>query len=708
MVAEAGSPYEFLGSGFAALGAAAEDTISALRDKERRLSGLLASEDYRRARLLADAWCAAFVWKKASGAPEAVTEDVLIRLHSDPRLVPETTQREIERLASQYRFLHWHLAFPDVFRLPRKGEKPGNEAAGWSGGFDVVLGNPPWEQTELEEKKWFASRRPDIAEAPNAHARKRLIRALQVEDPDLYAAWVGASRSADGERHLLRHSDRYPLCGQGRINSYAVFGETNRLILSPTGRIGCIVPTGIATDDTTKEFFQDLVESLALVSLYDFENAVGLFPGVGHGRYKFSLLTMIGAGSPLRAGAEFVFFAHHVEDLRDDWRRFTLTPEDIALLNPNTHTCPIFRSGRDAKLTCAIYRRVPVLIREGALEENAWGISFSQGLFNMASDSGLFKTQEQLDRESWQREGNSYCHGQDAYLPLYEAKMIHHFDHRFGDYADHPEGAQTTALPDVPAERLADPGYVVQPRYWVPAAEVSDRLEGKWDHGWLLGWRDICRATDERTVIASVIPRVGVGHTTPLMFPAHASPRALASLLANLCAFVLDYSARQKVGGTHLTYGYLNQLPVLPPATYAAPAPWTRDTTLESWLLPRVLELVYTAWDLAPFARDCGHDGSPFRWDEERRFHLRAELDAAFFHLYGISRDDAEYIMDTFLIVRRHDESRHGDYRTKRMILEVYDALKKAMETSESYRTMLDPPPADRGVAHGAASRGRL
>jgi hypothetical protein len=286
--------------------------------------------------------------------------------------------------------------------------------------------------------------------------------------------------------------------------------------------------------------------------------------------------------------------------------------------------------------------------------------------------------------------------------------MIHHFDHRFGDYADYPEGAQTTALPDVPAVRLIDPGYVVQPRYWVPAAEVSDRLEGKWDRGWLLGWRDICRATDERTVIASVIPRVGVGHTTPLMFPVHARPRAVACLLANLCAFVLDYSTRQKVGGTHLTYGYLNQLPILTPATYAAPGPWTRDTPLESWLLSRILELVYTAWDLASFARDCGHDGPPFRWDEERRFRLRCELDAAFFHLYGISRDDADFIMDTFRIVRRHDESRHGDYRTKRMILEVYDALKEAMGTSESYRTMLDPPPADHRVAHDAMSEGRL
>ena len=115
---------------------------------------------------------------------------------------------------------------------------------------------------------------------------------------------------------------------------------------------------------------------------------------------------------------------------------------------------------------------------------------------------------------------------------------------------------------------------------------------------------------------------------------------------------------------------------------------------------PRVLELTYTAWDLQPFAHDCGYDGPPFRWDEERRFLLRCELDAAYFHLYGIARDDVDYIMDTFPIVRRKDEAAHGEYRTKRVILEIYDEMAEAMRTGEPYRTRLDPPPADPRVAH--------
>jgi hypothetical protein len=175
----------------------------------------------------------------------------------------------------------------------------------------------------------------------------------------------------------------------------------------------------------------------------------------------------------------------------------------------------------------------------------------------------------------------------------------------------------------------------------------------------------------------------------------------------------------------------LKQLPVFIPATYAQPCAWSGGTqTLQDWLLPRVLELTYTAWDLESFAQDCGWSGPPFRWDEERRFQLRCELDAAFFHLYlpatadgqwqfldseplatrhsllaafPTPRDAVAYIMDTFPIVKRKDEEKfNGDYRTKRTILEIYDALAESMKAGKAYQTRLDPPPADRRCCHPA------
>jgi hypothetical protein len=149
----------------------------------------------------------------------------------------------------------------------------------------------------------------------------------------------------------------------------------------------------------------------------------------------------------------------------------------------------------------------------------------------------------------------------------------------------------------------------------------------------------------------------------------------------------------------------MKQLPVLPPAAYESEAPWSRGRPLRDWIRDRVLELTYTAWDLEPWAKDLGWDGPPFRWDESRRFLLRCELDAAFFHLYAIKRDDTAYILDTFPIVRRKDEATHGEYRTKRVILEIYDELQRAIETGNDYATRLDPPAADMRVAHPRTSR---
>jgi hypothetical protein len=754
-----------LASGIQDMEVLEDGSSEAIRLKQERYTRFGASDAFRQAKLLADAWCAAFVWKKAKDAPLPVVHDVFLRLARNPGAVPMETRQEIERLAGLYRFFHWHVAFPEVFRVDeRTGEVPEiSHPAGWKGGFDVVLGNPPWERIKLQEKEWFASCRPDIANAPNAAARRRKIEALREEDPPLFTAFMEDRRKAEGESHLVRSSGRYPLCGRGDVNTYALFAESKRLILGPVGRVGCIVPSGIATDDTTKFFFQDLMDSRSLVSLYDFENRDAIFPGV-HRSYKFSLLTLSGQDRPARTGAQFVFFAHNTEELKEPERRFTLSAEDIALLNPNTRTCPIFRSQKDAEITKAIYRRVPVLIQEGPPEVNPWGITFMR-MFDMANDSHLFRTREQLEAEGWHLEGNVFHRDGEKYLPLYEAKMVHHFDHRWASY----EGLETR---DVTLAEKQDPAALALPRYWVPEGEVDNCLLDKWKRSWLLGWRDICRSTDERTVISGIVPKSGCGDKFLLILPS--SYKTVSPIIeANLDSFALDYIARQKLGGVSLKYYTFKQLPILPPSTYqqstpclalpALPQPDSshacdlslaaesrkafrrisavpgsmgipsameasststarecrqdghapriespRESSLSpyslppdslslpslaSWLLPRVLELTYTAHDLAPFARDCGYDGPPFRWDEERRFLIRCELDAAYFHLYGISRDDADYILETFPIVKRKDEQRHGEFRTKRVILEIYDAMADSISTGNPYQTSLDPPP---------------
>lgn len=222
---------------------------------------------------------------------------------------------------------------------------------------------------------------------------------------------------------------------------------------------------------------------------------------------------------------------------------------------------------------------------------------------------------------------------------------------------------------------------------------------------WFLGWRDICRSTDERTVISGVVPRAGFGDTFLLLFPSSRFVSETLCLNGNLNSFVLDYFAIQKIGGTHLKYHVFKQLPILEPEVYAEDCPWETGVSILEWLRPRLLELTFTTLGLEDFARDQGDSGPPFRWDDERRFLLRRELDAAFFHLYDVEREEVAYIMETFPIVRRKDEQTHGEYRTLRVILEIYDAMQTAIDTGQPYATRLSPPPADPSVTHRAVMR---
>jgi hypothetical protein len=280
--------------------------------------------------------------------------------------------------------------------------------------------------------------------------------------------------------------------------------------------------------------------------------------------------------------------------------------------------------------------------------------------------------------------------------------MAHQYNHRDGDYAKYTftEGKEVRTLEGGSEQELADPAYLVSPRYWVERDEVV-RVAKAPAATWLLGFRDITNTTtNRRTMVSFALPLAAVGHQSPLIWATKSRP----ILSAVLSSFALDYVARQKIGGSHMTFFVLKQLAVLHPDALIGPAAWSAQG-IDSWIGSRALELTYTAWDLQGFAADLGHHGPPFKWDPVRRELLRAELDAAFFHLYGIDRDDVDYIMDTFPIVKRKDEAAHGEYRTKRLILERYDALAAATAVGAEYQTVLNPPPADPSCAHPESTR---
>jgi len=699
-------PWERLGNLAEALLelAAPEETLDDVRRKEERYADMVRSAGYRHGQLLADAWCAAFVWPKDKATPYALTEETFRRLERNPYDLPKWMEATIAQLRERYAFFHWHLAFPGIFTpkpsppVPLPEDEGSEDVTGWKGGFDVVVGNPPWELINLMEKEFFADKAPEIAGARSGAERKRMIQTLQKDDPALYQSYLDALRDSEGASAFFSNSGRYSLSARGRINLYQIFAGLARQLRSERGRVGIVVPTGIATDYYNKDFFGALVEGCELASLYDFENRAGLFPAVDS-RMKFCLLTLTGPEAPVDA-ADFAFFLHQPEQLRDPERRFTLTVADFRRINPNTQTCPVFRTRRDAELTRAIYARVPVLLNE-ATGQNPWGVSFKQGLFNMTSDSGLFRTREQLEADVCTSSGNRFVCGEETYLPLYEGRMIHHFDHRAVSVGINTETQFRSGVSiDTTIEEHANPRFMTLPRYWVAEPTTRNAIS-EYPNPWFFVFKDITSPTNERTFIGTLLPFVALGNSLPvLLFGDELGVLQITGFVGNVASFTFDFMARQKLGGVHVNFYLLEQLPVLSPSTYDQPCLWTgadhaSRITYQAFILPRVLELTYTAWDLQPFAQECGYDGPPFVWDEERRFLLRCELDAAYFHLYGIARDDVDYIMETFPIVKRKDEAAHGEYRTKRVILEMYDEMAQG-----AYQTRLDPPPADPRVAH--------
>ncbi|MGW9593629.1 Eco57I restriction-modification methylase domain-containing protein [Streptomyces chartreusis] len=707
----------------ASIVAAPADLLEQVRAQESAYQAYTESTAYVQDLHAADAWCAAFVWPKQEGAPEAPTDQVFRALRGrDQSAVPDGTHECILRLRDQYSFFHWHLEFPEVFSVPESGVgvQPGT---GWAGGFDAVVGNPPWDSVNFPETEFFAVRAPEIAATNNTAARKKKIRELK-DDPDtarLYSDYEDAKRKVYGESHFWRVSARYPLTGQGNLNLYALFAEGDRTLTSSRGRTGVIIPTGIATDSRTQYFFKDLVTKGQLAALYDFENEDKIFPEV-HNQLRFCLFMLRGTGN-LQEPIQMAFKVRQPEQIID--RKYLLTAEDILAMNPNTGTCPVFSHKRDADIALGIYRRIPVLINEtNRAVGNPWGVSFMR-MFEMSHDSHLFRpavqdneTFDDLLKSGWALDGNVLVRGEERLLPLYEAKMLHHYDHRFSTYENATEKQLNKGtLPRFTLEQHQDRSAVPVPRYWVPEQNFStgqvdgngksvmesgvrSRLTAKgWDREWVMGWRDITNKSNERTLIAAAAPAHAFGHPYPLALPARPSHAPL--LAAVWSSMACDYAVRQKIGGTHLTYGYVQQMPVPTPEQLA---PHT------AFLTPRILELSYTATDMTPFARDLNDTGTPFRWDPNRRAVIRAELDALFFHLYGITRDDTAYILDTFNVTRDNDIKAHGEYRTKNLILAEYDRMAAAGLTMENpltegasgtYRSTLTPPPGQ-GPRHPA------
>jgi hypothetical protein len=612
----------------------AENTPADVRRKKEAYEKTRQKPDWWHDWVSANLWTAAFFVPLTKFDDPAVPTTEKLAAHIRGGHVDGVMEGSALGLAQQLKFFHWPLEFPDVFQR---------------GGFDVVLGNPPWDMIQPEEVKFFAAVGAKDISRLQGSKRKKAIKELDSKNPGLAKRWRDYQHEIDSQCKFIRSGGRFDLTAVGKLNTYSLFAELAANVVSKTGRAGIIVQSGIATDEGNKDFFASLISKERLVSLFDFVNLEGFFPGIHRTHPHFCALTIAATryGKPV----QFAFYMTRTNQLLDKERRFTLDSADFTLLNPNTLTCPVFRTRADAALTRSIYRRVPVLVRG---KNNPWNLEFRQGLFNTTSDSGLFLTEPR-----------------NGYLRLYESKMFHQFDHRWATMQDGVAG-------DLSLDQKRDALCTVTPRYWVPTKDVELRAKLRAPR-WLLAFRKLTNATNERTSIVAVLPFSGIADSAVTVVGWKNDATFTAAFLANFNSIVLDYVVRQKIGGTNLNPFIIEQLPVLPPSAYA-------EDDL-SFIQERVGELVYTATDMEGFARDLGLNSKPFQWSDERRAQLRAELDAYYAHLYGITRDDLRYILDpkdvfgddfpseTFRVLKEREVQELGEYRTRRLVLDAFDQL---------------------------------
>jgi len=681
-------PWERLGNlptAIMQLDSITDATLKGIEEKEKRYAEYVESAGYRNCQLWADAWCAAFVWVKRperdNGFAYPITEEVYRRIEHNPYSIPPWMVEEIQRLANQYQFFHWHIEFPDVFRLPQRGESIDSPDLGWSGGFDCILGNPPWEKFQLEEKHFFATQAPEIA-AVGKRERGTLISSLQDSNPTLYNEYTLQLRLNLSSVHMVKTSSLFDLAGRGNINSYSLFVELSLNRCSAGGTIGLIVPSGLGTQDTLKELFGYLIESRRLHSFFDFENSSPLFPGV-HRSYRFALVVVGSANS--RQEPDFAFGLTSVYDLEDSQRLFKLSLEDLKLLSPNTQTCPAFQSRMDSLLAKYVYRNSEI-IKDVRTSTSAWGWDAWQ-MFNETHESNLL-----IDPTA--------SHAPTQFMRVYESKLIHQYTHRYATYCQVGDNWETK---ETSIDELRNPEFATVTRYLAPDDIWNQRVVKRGGaRSWAIGFRLIARATDSRTFISSIVPRCVTTSGLPIVVISEPA-RSSLFLLAVLNSFVFDYVARTRTTGTSLNHFIVHQLPILTPMDI---------DRAQLDIRSHVLELAYSSWDLGGFAKDCGYSGPPFKWNVSRRFELMAEIDATIFNLYFGSgeqwrqslsselidvfpspRHAVTYVMDSFPIVKRKDMATYGNYRTKHTILDIYDEMAEAIRTGKPYQTRLDPPP---------------
>jgi hypothetical protein len=652
-----------------ALDRAPEDDLDAVIGKARTWEEIRASAAYRHQKFVADTWCSAFMWPKVVGpeAEAAPTNDLWHQIRDQKGTVPPSTRATVEALTAQYRFFHWHLAFPQVFRR---------------GGFDVALGNPPWETLSPDAKEFFSTYDPQIRFQSKAD-QDQTIESL-CKSPVIATAWERTRRELFASAQFMRDSGRFTLfasgnLGKGDFNVFRMFVEFAMRSVRPGGFAAQIVPDGIYAGANSMAIRAELFAKYSWNLLLGFENARGVwFPGI-HSAAKFALYSARRevASTALRAA----FLIRSEEQLRatlaGGLMRIPLSV--VREFSPDALAVMEFRGQYDIDLATKMYGRWP---RFGEITDQ-----YPRRVYMREIELGH-------DRDLLTEDPRG--------VPVYEGRMVTQWDHRAKIYA-----AGRGRAAEWPETAFGDSRKAICPQWFVPEHKLPERTRPR-VASFRMGFCDVASPTNERALVAALIPSGCIaGHSVPtFVYPAGEEWQYLIWLCA-ANSFAMDYLVRQKVS-LHMSFAIMDTLPF---PRVGIDSTWTRE------LVIRALRLTCTGSEMNGFwnqiASETGWvtptpvDGAPpGEQDPVRRRTLESEVNAIVAReLFDLTRSELDAILETFPIVKKNDEKVHREYRTKRLILEIYDELAVAARTGRPYLSRLDPPPADPRVAHAGSTR---
>lgn len=649
----------------ARINSGSDESLEDVAAKHTLYEELVQGADYLNARLLADVWCSAFVWKKNDSdlGQLCPTERDLRSVEDNPHGLSVNVREEVQRLSGKFGFFHWHIAFPDVFRVPAEDTVAENSHTSWNGGFDLVLGNPPWDTLSPDQREFFSIHVPAIRSLSPSEQEQAIAEVL--EDSSLLLDWQEHCRTLFATVAFLKNSGVFTLyakgnLGKGDFNVYRMFVEQSLRVSGSIGTSSMVVPGGLyggANASAIRKYFFQNCSFRLLLGLINTQRH--WFPEVDIDRFAAYVVKKGGHTTEVLTK----FGLSSAVDL--DNAPVPIASDLIRELSSDTFAIPDIRRIDEVRAISAMYRGGPRFGDESAGEP----LRVYQTEIHMGNDRELFTDNQ-------------------AGMPLYEGRMVDRFDHRAKVYVS---GHGNSAKWEERAFGDASKGIV--PQWRVRREDIPSKL-GDRPFRYRIGFGDVANPRNERSFVSTLIPPGTLcGHTVPTILFRREYEWAYLPWLGVANSFAMDSLARRKLSSPHMTYTIMDSLPF--------PRLPVNDYRVE-FLGRRVLRLVCVSEEML----DYWNAMVSYGWCEqqtsvpeeafttpEQRFRAMTEIDAfVALHVFGLTRIQIAELMDGFAVLCKRETKEFGTFRSRDELLKTYDELSECGRNGSQFASPLDLP----------------